>query len=235
MHVKKSQALSSSAIRAALSHAWDLYKGIRDRWKQKCTALQQAIEKKDSVNERAYERRVLEQRRLLESCVDLTLKHGHHDIVTRLGENPALLVVLYQFLADRFKDGEHTGKFVTSILRLMARFPKLDAAILEKTRLDKLVQRILKRGDDQGKALARQILSAAKHTSSENKGLVEVKDNDGIKTPIEVKDEIKPPPEKVKVVNVAAKPSGFFSSLKSASKKPGAAVKSEESRSVHFH
>lgn len=36
---------------------------------------------------------------------------------------------------------------------------------------------------------------------------------------------------KTKVVNVAAKPSGFFSSLKSASKKPGSATKSEDAKS----
>ena len=35
---------------------------------------------------------------------------------------------------------------------------------------------------------------------------------------------------KTKVVNVAAKPSGFFSSLKSASKKPGSSTKSEDGK-----
>lgn len=34
----------------------------------------------------------------------------------RLGENPILSVVFYNFIADRFKDGDYTGSLVTSIM-----------------------------------------------------------------------------------------------------------------------
>ena len=80
---KKSAGLSSTVIRSALTEIWDIFKGIRDKWKSKATSLQQAVDKKDQANMKAYERRVVEQRRLLESCIGLTLKHGHPDIIER--------------------------------------------------------------------------------------------------------------------------------------------------------
>ena len=36
----------------------------------------------------------------------------------RLGENPAFLLIFYQFLADRFKDSDYTSSFVNSILEV---------------------------------------------------------------------------------------------------------------------
>ena len=80
---KKSVGLSSTVIRAALSEYWNIFKTIRDKWKGKTTSLQQAIEKKDQVGIKTYERRVVESRRLLESCIGLTLKHGHPDIIEK--------------------------------------------------------------------------------------------------------------------------------------------------------
>ena len=80
---KKSVGLSSTVIRTALSDVWNVFKGIRDKWKMKATSLQQAIEKKDQANIKVFERRVLEQRRLLESCASLTLRHGHPDIIEK--------------------------------------------------------------------------------------------------------------------------------------------------------
>jgi len=80
---RKSVGLSSTVIRTALGEYWSIFKGIRDKWKTKATSLQQAIEKKDQANIKAYERRVLDQRRLLESCIGLTLKHGHPDIIEK--------------------------------------------------------------------------------------------------------------------------------------------------------
>ena len=80
---RKNVGLSSTVIRAALSEYWNIFKTIRDKWKVKTNSLQQAIEKKDQVNIKTYERRVVESRRLLESCISLTLKHGHPDIIEK--------------------------------------------------------------------------------------------------------------------------------------------------------
>ena len=80
---KRSSTLSGTVIRSALSDCWEIFKSVRDKWKQKATNLQQAIEKKDHANEKAFERRMMEQRRLLESCINLTLKHGHPSIVEK--------------------------------------------------------------------------------------------------------------------------------------------------------
>lgn len=80
---KRSSRLSGTVIRTALSEWWEIFKGIRDKWKSRTTSLQQAIEKKDTSNKNAFERRVVEQRRLLETSIRLTLKHGHPDLVTK--------------------------------------------------------------------------------------------------------------------------------------------------------
>ena len=80
---KKSVGLSSNVIRTALTDYWAVFKNLREKWKARATSLQQAIEKKDQANIKTFERRVSEQRRLLESCIGLTLKHGHPDIVEK--------------------------------------------------------------------------------------------------------------------------------------------------------
>ncbi|KAL6721369.1 hypothetical protein ACLMJK_000472 [Lecanora helva] len=164
---KKSVGLSSIVIRTALGEYWNIFKGIRDKWKTKATTLQQAIDKKDQANIKAYERRVVDQRRLLESCVELTLKHGHPDIIEKLGENPAFLLVFYQFFADRFKDSEYASGLINSVLELMVRCVTIDQEMLEKTKFDKVLPRLLKRGDDQGKVLAQKILDNAAEISQQ--------------------------------------------------------------------
>ena len=80
---KKNVGLSGTVIRTALGEYWNIFKNIRDKWKNKTTSLQQATEKKDQAGIKTYERRVVESRRLLESCINLTLKHGHPDIIER--------------------------------------------------------------------------------------------------------------------------------------------------------
>lgn len=37
---------------------------------------------------------------------------------SRLGENPTFLLILYQFLVDRFKESDYTGSLVASILEV---------------------------------------------------------------------------------------------------------------------
>ena len=95
---KKNVGLSSTVIRTALTEYWDIFKGIRDKWKARSTSLQQAIDKKDQANIKTYERRVLDQRRLLESCLRLTLKHGHPDIIEKYVLFPFVHFVLEVFL-----------------------------------------------------------------------------------------------------------------------------------------
>lgn len=120
---KRSKALSGTVIRTALGEYWDIFKSIRDKWKAKSTSLQQAIEKKDQANKTAYERRVVEQRRLVESCIRLTLKHGHPSIVekyvylrnfpsiivSRIFQNPCFLEGRLVFVGRRFGEG---GKYI---------------------------------------------------------------------------------------------------------------------------
>ena len=91
---KKNVGLSGTVIRTALGEYWNIFKTIRDKWKNKTTSLQQAIEKKDQNGIKTYDRRVFESRRLLESCINLTLKHGHPDIIERYVDFLILLLLL---------------------------------------------------------------------------------------------------------------------------------------------
>lgn len=169
---KRRAVLSGTVIRTALTECWNIFIRVRDNWKKKNAILQDAIEKKDSANKNAYERRVIEQRRLLESCIRLTLKHGHPSIVEKLGENPKLLVVFYMFLADRIKEADYTGSFINSILELTARCVSIDASLLEQTKMDKVLPRFVKRGDEHGKLWAQKILdNASKAKTQRNTGI----------------------------------------------------------------
>lgn len=47
------------------------------------------------------------------------------------------------------------------LLQLLARWTSVDQATLEKTKLDKILPKLIKKGDLQGKALAQQILDSA--------------------------------------------------------------------------
>ena len=92
---KKNVGLSGTVIRTALGEYWNIFKTIRDKWKNKTTSLQQAIEKKDQNGIKTYDRRVVESRRLLESCINLTLKHGHPDIIERYVNFLILLLLFF--------------------------------------------------------------------------------------------------------------------------------------------
>ena len=176
----------------------------------------------------------------------------------------------------------------------MTRCTTLDLAVLAKTKIDKVLPRLVKKGDEEGKELAQRILSNAAANSKQKDPdgkpahILEAKEKDGktsafakpsvdpsrvsnavpgIKKPrardnlspqpvkklsnavsassgaapakstsllgkrqqpankVDPKAAVKSPPAsappKVKNNHISAKPSGFFSSLQSASKKPG--------------
>lgn len=80
---KRRVILSGAVIRTALGEYWNVMKGIRDKWKAEMSVLQQATEKQERAKIVEYERRAANQRKLLESCIRLTLKNGHPDIVEK--------------------------------------------------------------------------------------------------------------------------------------------------------
>lgn len=227
----------------------------------------------------------------------------------RLGENPSMSAVLSSFLIDRTKENEYASNFITSILeascsyafhercitdskQLMIRWLKVDRETLEKTKLDKLLPKLVKKGDEKIKVLAQSVLDKSgiipnnkqipdgkhsqlhetKEASAVNPSKDESRLSESLKrprandppsgfpnkkqansenaSPSSTKSIPKPVSglekrrqqaakadvksgqkatssanvvEKVKTNHIAAKPSAFFSSLQSASKKPGTA------------
>ena len=269
---KRSRTLAPIVIRTALSECWDIFKVIRDEWKKKLISFQQAVDKKDVANKAIWTRRVMESRKLFVSCLKLTMQHGHPSIVEKVAEHPSLLVVFYQFIADRITQNEHAGELITSILELVNRCNSLDSSTLAATKIDKVLSRIAKKGDVGGRVLAQKILDKAaavspkkKESTSEtvkvkaevngsgasgtlnarNKEVPKVvtavkKEVDDVKRPLKKAMDVKTLDStkldkttaagKVKVVTSTAKPSSFFSSLQSASKKAGTSSKGKDAK-----
>lgn len=79
----RNRTLTVSAIRTALAEYWNIIKGIRDKWKSELTTLQQAELKKDTAKINNLINTVNQQRRLMKSCLRLTLDYGHQDIIEK--------------------------------------------------------------------------------------------------------------------------------------------------------
>ncbi|KAL8895989.1 MAG: hypothetical protein Q9192_003331 [Flavoplaca navasiana] len=158
---KRRVILSGAVIRTALSEFWNAIKSLRDKWKGEVTILQQANEKKEKAKMIEYDQRATKYRRLLDSCMRLTLKHGHPDIIEKIGENPAFLAVLYSFILDRAKEADYAGTPIAGIMELMSHCVTIDQAMLERTKMDKVLPKIVKRGNDQGKTFAQAVLDNA--------------------------------------------------------------------------
>ena len=195
-----------------------------------------------------------------------------------------------------------------NVSQLMTRCITVDQAMLEKTKLDKVLVRVVRRGDDQGKRLAQIVLDNAEaatkkktadgtplqppsfkgtamtrppatgpraseaSSSSKKPRSDQVSDTQSLKkqatstsqlgqvstklagaasdkhqtVKVESKLAAKPivsatPVPKIKTNHVVAKPSAFFSSLQSASKKPGTSnaalqsTKSKEGKPTYVH
>lgn len=153
----------------------------------------------------------------------------------------------------------------------MTRCTTIDQSILEMTKVEKVLPRLVKRGDDQGKRFAQKVLDNAAEVSkqktadettaqsqdingaipSETKNARSTDAKKGDKSlatkmasasdarqssKVDAKVGTKMPSAdasstKVKANPVTTKPSGFFSSLQSASKKPGTSSKMKDSKS----
>ncbi|KAL8969524.1 MAG: hypothetical protein Q9183_001957 [Haloplaca sp. 2 TL-2023] len=147
---RRKVVLSGIVIRTALGEFWNVMKGIRDKWKADVLVLQQASENKERGKVVEYERRT-----------------GNQHIVAKLGENPMLSVIFYNFIADRLKESDYTSSLVNSVMELMSRCTTIDQAILEKTKMDKALPKIVKRGDEKGKAFAQKVLDNATAASKQ--------------------------------------------------------------------
>ena len=162
----------------------------------------------------------------------------------------------------------------------MTRCTTIDQSILEMTKVEKVLPRLVKRGDDQGKKFAQKVLDNAaskpkvgeeksaqgQETNAANAKLlgdgarssnsneakprpIDAKKNDkGVANKLTSGSEARIPQSKVdgkagtktptadtsstkaKVNNITGKPSGFFSSLQSASKKPGTSSKLKDGK-----
>ena len=182
------------------------------------------------------------------------------------------------------RSGDPNLLLIADIRQLMTRCVTIDQSILEKTKMDKALPRLVRRGDDQGKKFAQEILdNAASITKQKATGGKATSNGVSTKPSINgprisdaneakaARPEVKKPSttsnkisstttsksanssdarqatakadakstakvlgtessNKPKANVITTKPSAFFSSLKSASKKPGTSSKLEDGK-----
>lgn len=162
MWFKKSKHLGGNTIREALGSYWTLLKPMRDKWKAEITAITEATTKNDQVTVENHKTIASKYRSILNAAFRATVRYGHDDIVGKLSENVNLFLSFYQILVDRFKESDINGETVINILSLVVRCTSTTAALLEKTKLDKILPRLAKKGNDAVKDMLQKIEETVK-------------------------------------------------------------------------
>ena len=155
-HKRRTQ-LTGSTIRGALGAYWSLIKPVRDAWKTEYSAISEAEAKNDKLKVEQHKLLANHHRKILEAGIQATAEHGHQDIVSKLSENANLFLSFYQLLVDRFKEGDINGRTVTTILNVMVRCTSMNQALLEKTKLDKVLPKLVKRGSEATQNLVQSV------------------------------------------------------------------------------
>ncbi|CAF9917668.1 MAG: hypothetical protein GOMPHAMPRED_001345 [Gomphillus americanus] len=161
---KRSKHLGGNTIREALGAYWNLIKPTRDNWKNEINAAAAEALKNDQSKVDKHKAAASRYRTILDSAFRATVQHGHDNIVGKLSENVNLFLSFYQFLVDRFREGDFNGETVSSVLNLMAKCTSTNAALLEKTKLDKILPRLMKKGN----ASIREMLNKIDETVKAN-------------------------------------------------------------------
>ncbi|KAL9035645.1 MAG: hypothetical protein Q9180_004752, partial [Flavoplaca navasiana] len=147
---KRRVILSGAVIRTALSEFWNAIKSLRDKWKGEVTILQQANEKKEKAKMIEYDQR-LERTQLFLLCFTAS-----SSIVPRKPTMPVpLLLASWRQVLQIFLN------INAYRMQLMSHCVTIDQAMLERTKMDKVLPKIVKRGNDQGKTFAQAVLDNA--------------------------------------------------------------------------
>ncbi|KAK3112768.1 hypothetical protein LTR53_010607 [Teratosphaeriaceae sp. CCFEE 6253] len=157
----KRRSLGSDDMRQAIGAFWEIVKTIRDRWKADLAALTEAETKNRQGELPLLRSRVKDQRDMTEAAFKAAHKHGHRSIVELLGQNQSLMFLCYQFLIDRFKQDDLNSPLPRAILELMSQFTTLSQSTIEKTHLEKVLPRYIKKGDAKTQYFAKRIVSNA--------------------------------------------------------------------------
>jgi len=163
----KRKPVGAATIKKGIVDFWEIVKTIRDRWKIDSAAVADAEEKKKAGELPLLRSRVKDQRDMIESAFKTALKHGHRSIIELLGENSSLVYLCYQFLLDRFKADDQNGTLARAMLETMSLFTTVDNAMLEKTHLDRVIVRYIKKGDAKTQYYAKRVTQNAAAVTKE--------------------------------------------------------------------
>ena len=155
-HKRRAQ-LSGSTIRDALGLYWNLIKPVREAWKTEYSAFEAAEAKNDKTKVEHHRTLGDGYRKILDAGIQATAEHGHSDIVSKLSENVNLFLSFYQLLVDRFKREDFDGSTVMGILNVMVRCTSMNQTLLEKTKLNKILPKFVRQGNEATKNLVQRV------------------------------------------------------------------------------
>ncbi|KAL4875645.1 hypothetical protein BJY04DRAFT_211180 [Aspergillus karnatakaensis] len=182
----RNRRLRADRVKSAFGPFTSIVKTVRDTWKESAQALKAAENKGESSATTELRKKVALQRRIMDVVVSTALEKGHPVIVEKLGENPMAVAVMYSFLLDRHQASDIDGTLTLNILKLLARFVTVDEDTLQKTKVDKLLPRFVKKGSPQVKSLAQTILDNAAASTKRKQEAAKSGSKEGspMKTPV---------------------------------------------------
>ena len=158
---RRDTMLPTTVVKSALSRYLEIVKPIREAYRASNIPSNSSEGANPSVAMEANKAKAADTRQAMLQVLRLTLKHGHPDIVERFGSSPILISTFYTFLLDRFNEKDFNGDMSENILRVLSSCATLNQRLLEQTKLDRMLPRFVRKGNEQIKQLAQQVIDNA--------------------------------------------------------------------------
>ncbi|KAI9699718.1 MAG: hypothetical protein M1836_002752 [Candelina mexicana] len=155
---------TNDQIKKGLIDYGGILKPIRESIKSATDALKLAEDEKNTALIPNIKSQLVEARGKLEAAFETAVGTGHKDILEHLSQNPPIISILSSSLLDRIKEVDYEGTLTTNIVELISRIT-IDSELLEKSKLDKLLTRLSKKGNEKIKQLSQAILANAAATT----------------------------------------------------------------------
>ncbi|KAI9719046.1 MAG: hypothetical protein M1812_003676 [Candelaria pacifica] len=178
---------SSDQIKKGLIDYGGILRPIRESIKAGTDALKSAEDMKNNSLIPNIKTQLLEARGRLEAALETAVVTGHKDILEHLSQNPPIISILSSSLLERIKEVDYEGTLTTNIIELISLIT-IDEELLEKSKLDKLLARLSKKGNDRIKQLSQAILANAVTTTKRKAEAIKAITEDVPKKP-EIKKE----------------------------------------------
>lgn len=157
VHFDQSAPKSSSIVAERVRQAGDLYIKLRGEMNQAKQEVDQATKDKKPEAELTPLKNDMERRKeALYRAIDATIDHADDAVLTNLGGHQKLITSLVNILITSIKASDFSGKLPKIVLELFTHFP-MTKKIADTTNFDTVRKRLADKGDDEIKALVKEI------------------------------------------------------------------------------